>query len=72
MWLHLVPFILSFFCSGGGAVVLTLIMDLVSRFDFALQAALVVPEEEMMAAEEEETTAMMAAAVVRACHVWEC
>ena len=51
---------------------LTLIMDRVSRFDFALQAALVVPEEEMMAAEEEETTAMMAAAVVRACHVWEC
>jgi hypothetical protein len=80
MWLHLVPFILSFFCSGGGAVVLTLIMDRVSLFDFALQAVPVVPEEavlvvleeEMMAAEEEETTAMMAAAVVRACHVWEC
>ena len=62
---------------------LTLIMDRVSRFDFALQAelaelavleeaALVVLEEEMMAAAEEETTAMMAAAVVRACHVWEC
>ena len=59
---------------------LTLIMDRVSLFDFALQAelavleeaALVVLEEEMMAAAEEETTAMMAAAVVRACHVWEC
>ena len=63
---------------------LTLIMDRVSRFDFALQAVpvvlevpekaavAVVLEEEMMAAVEEETTAMMAAAVVRACHVWEC
>ena len=33
MWLHLVPGILSFFCSGGGAVVLTLIMDRVSPCD---------------------------------------
>ena len=71
MWLHLVPFVLFSFLWCYGAVVLTLIMDRVSLFDFALQAALVVPEEEMMAAEEEETTAMMAAAVVRACHVWE-
>ena len=60
---------------------MTLIMDRVSRFDFALQAVpvvlekaavAVVVEEEMMAAAEEATTAMMAAAVVRACHVWEC